>query len=196
MMPSGWGCKMRLFTVAVMAIGLLTLGCATAPKMTWLRVDGQRSVDNPAVRTQYELDSTACLGERNKASLSGVTVSGGGLAGLAAQIDRSNAADTVARGCMAEKGYLLVPEEQAAAKRAELVAIAEQQRAQAAPAPPPAKVRALVVPPPKQVPHAAPVAMPAARSAPSAATRSPEPVLVSEPEPTMSEADRAMSQRN
>ncbi|MCA6109613.1 hypothetical protein [Bradyrhizobium cenepequi] len=103
-------------------------GCAAQPKMLWLRADGQRAAGNPALVTQFELDSTACLGERNKAALSGVTVSGGGLAGVAAQIDRSNAADTVARGCMAEKGYLQVPEDQATAKQAELAAIAEQKR--------------------------------------------------------------------
>jgi hypothetical protein len=105
-------------------------GCAAAPKMLWVRADGQRSADNPVLQTQFELDGTACLGERNKANLSGVTFTGGGLAGVAASMERSNAADTVQRGCMAEKGYLLVPEDQAAAKRAELAAIAEQKRQQ------------------------------------------------------------------
>jgi hypothetical protein len=128
-------------------------GCAAAPKMLWVRADGQRSSDNPALRTQFELDGTSCLGERNKANLSGVTFTGGGLSGIAAAVDRSNAADTVQRGCMAEKGYLLVPEEQAAEKQAELATIAEQKRKQeeAAAAPAPAKPRkpmAKPVPPP------------------------------------------------
>ena len=43
-------------------------GCAAAPKMLWVRADGQRSAENPALVTQYELDSTSCLGERNKAN--------------------------------------------------------------------------------------------------------------------------------
>jgi hypothetical protein len=117
---------MRKLIVAALCAALS--GCAAAPKMLWVRADGQRANGNPALITQFELDSTSCLSERNKAALSGVTVSGGGLAGVAAQIDRSNAADTVARGCMAEKGYLQVPEDQAAAKQAELAAIAEQKR--------------------------------------------------------------------
>jgi hypothetical protein len=94
------------------------------------------------------------LGERNKANLSGVTFTGGGLSGIAAAVDRSNAADTVQRGCMAEKGYLLVPEDQAAAKQADLAAIAEEKRKQeaAAAAPPaptkPRKPMSKPVPPP------------------------------------------------
>jgi uncharacterized lipoprotein YajG len=124
-------------------LGIVTLcvtlgGCATAPKMLWVRADGQRSSDNPVLRTQFELDGTSCLGERNKANLSGVTFTGGGLSGIAAAVDRSNAADTVQRGCMAEKGYLLVPEEQAAEKQTELAAIAEQKRQQEATASAPA----------------------------------------------------------
>jgi hypothetical protein len=184
---------MRGFVMSLVACVALS-ACAQQPKMTWLRADGQRSLDNPAVKTQFELDSTACLGERNKAALSGVTFTGGGLAGLAAAADRSNAADTVARGCMAEKGYLLVPEEQAEAKRQELAMIAQQQKAQAAPppAPPPQaakKSRVIVAPPPKQVARPAPASAPPA-SIPAAA------VVPSTPEPAMSEADRAMNNRN
>jgi hypothetical protein len=54
-------------------------------------------------------------------------VNGGFAAAIAAQ-ERANSADAVARGCMAEKGYLLVPEDQAEEKRAELAAVAEQKR--------------------------------------------------------------------
>ncbi len=72
--------------------------------------------------------------------------------GPRASIDRSNAADTVQRGCMAEKGYLLVPEDQAAAKQAELAAIAEEKRrleaGVAAPLPKPRKPMAKPVTPP------------------------------------------------
>lgn len=110
----------------------MVAGCTAAPKMLWVRADGQRASENPVLKTQYELDSTSCLGERNKAALSGVTMTGGGFEGIVASAERSNAADTVARGCMAEKGYLMVPEEQAPAKQAELAAIAEQKKRQEA----------------------------------------------------------------
>src|SRR5262245_59688361 len=112
---------MRNLGMAVLAATMLA-ACAQPPKMLWLRADGQRIRDNPVLVTHAELDQTACLGERNKAALSGVTVSQGGLAGIAAAVERGNAADTVQRGCMAEKGYLLVQEDQADAKQAELAA--------------------------------------------------------------------------
>jgi uncharacterized lipoprotein YajG len=140
--------KMRVLGIVALCAALG--GCAAAPKMLWLRADGQRGSENPVLKTQYELDATACLGERNKANLSGVTFTGGGLAGLAAAQNRSDAADTVQRGCMAEKGYLLVPEDQASEKQAELAAIAEQKRKQeaAAAAPPPKTRKAIAKPAP------------------------------------------------
>ncbi|SCB35975.1 hypothetical protein GA0061099_1005403 [Bradyrhizobium yuanmingense] len=125
--------------LGTMALCAALGGCAAAPKMGWVRVDGQSSRDNPVLQTQFEVDRTACLGERNKAALSGVTVAGSGLAGAIAAQERTNAADTVGQGCMAEKGYLLVREDEADAKRAELARVAElkkqQEAAAAAPAP-------------------------------------------------------------
>jgi len=43
----------------------------------------------------FQLDRTVCQGERERADLSGVTVSQGGLAGAVAAVQRSNAADAV-----------------------------------------------------------------------------------------------------
>ncbi|MCK1520334.1 hypothetical protein [Bradyrhizobium sp. 17] len=132
---------MRRF--GVVALCVVLGGCAAAPKMGWVRVDGQSARENPVLTTQFEVDKTSCLGERNKAALSGVTVASGGLAGAIAAQERNNAADTVGQGCMAEKGYLLVKEEEADAKRAELAKVAElkkqQETAAAAPAPKPKK---------------------------------------------------------
>ncbi|TGN80508.1 hypothetical protein EOW77_0028220 [Bradyrhizobium yuanmingense] len=126
-------------TLAVAALCALLGGCAAAPKMVWVRVDGQTVRENPVLQTQAEIDGTSCLGERNKAALSGVSVASGGIAAAAAAAERGAAADTVARGCMAEKGYLLVREDEADAKRAELAKVAElkkqQEAAAAAPAP-------------------------------------------------------------
>ncbi|MET3964927.1 hypothetical protein [Bradyrhizobium sp. S3.9.1] len=119
--------NMRKIAIAALCVALG--GCPAQSKMLWHRADGQRALDNPTLRTQFEFDGTACLGERNKDNLSGVTVTGGELAGIAAVAYRSAAADTVQRGCMVEKGYLLVPEDQAQAKQAELVAVAEQKKA-------------------------------------------------------------------
>jgi len=114
--------------LGIVALGATLAGCATAPPpMSWVRVDGQRAAANPVLAEQFEVDRTVCLGERQKAALSGVAVVNGSFAAAVAAQERANSADTVARGCMAEKGYLLVPEDQAEAKRAELAAIAEQK---------------------------------------------------------------------
>jgi hypothetical protein len=126
---------MKKIMAVLAVVAMVSAGCAQQPKNIYLRVDGQSGRNNPVLAQQYEVDSTMCVGERNKANLSGVTVASGGFAGLAAQIDRSNSADTVQRGCMAEKGYLLVPEDQAEAKQAELAAVAELKRKQEAPQP-------------------------------------------------------------
>ncbi len=112
--------------------GLFLASCAQPTKMLWVRIDGQRVSTNPVLLQQAEVDKTICLGERQKAGLSGVTVASGGIAGAIAMQERTQAADQVAAGCMAEKGYLMVPEDQAAAKIAELAAIAEQKRQQEA----------------------------------------------------------------
>jgi hypothetical protein len=96
----------------------------------------------PFLAQQFDVDRTVCLGERQRAALSGVTIASGGLAAAMAAQDRGNSADAVARGCMADKGYLMVPEDQAEAKRAEMAVVAEEKRkkesaAAAAPTAPP-----------------------------------------------------------
>jgi len=65
-----------------------------------------------------------------QANLSGVAVYQGGLYGMIAMQERATAADTVARGCMAERGYELVPLERAEQRRQELAAINAQKQAQ------------------------------------------------------------------
>jgi hypothetical protein len=134
---------MRNLLLAVLAAATLA-ACATAPPpMLWVRTDGQRATVNPVLASQAEIDRTVCLGERQKATLSGVTIANGGFAAALAAQERGSSADAVARGCMAEKGYLLVPADQADAKAAELAAVAEQKRKQetAAAAPVQAKPR-------------------------------------------------------
>lgn len=80
---------------------------------------------------QFQVDRTVCLGNREKADLSGVTVASGGFAGVAASIQRSNAADTVFAGCMAEKGYMLTTADKADEVAAQNAAIAAQAQRQA-----------------------------------------------------------------
>lgn len=86
-------------------------GCASEPpqpppqaQMVWLRLDGQRGAGNPALAKKFETDRTACLG---------ATPQGNG---------SSQPVNPVARACMADKGYIQVPEDQAEAKSRELAA--------------------------------------------------------------------------
>jgi hypothetical protein len=89
--------------VIVTSMALVLIACAQQPKTVWLRVDGQRGAGNPVLSQQYEMDRTICTA----------------------------AAGQVERGCMAEKGYVLVNEEDAAAKAAELRAIDAEKKRQA-----------------------------------------------------------------
>ena len=66
---------------------------------------GRPALTDPVLSQQFQIDKTVCLGDREKADLSGVTMTNGGL--VAAQ-NRSNAADAVLAGCMAQRGYVLV----------------------------------------------------------------------------------------
>jgi hypothetical protein len=101
-------------------------GCAEPIKSVVIRSDGQSMADNPVLRHAYTTDELVCIGEMQKASLSGVTVTGGGgLANYIAQSDRNSAANAVLRGCLAQRGYVIVREDEAAAKTAEYRALAE-----------------------------------------------------------------------
>jgi hypothetical protein len=83
----------------VVVLAALLAGCMSTsqPVRTiqgaWVRSDGQSGRDNPALAAQFAADKAAC------------TQPG------AAEPDRA---------CMDQRGYLLVPESQAAAKAAEL----------------------------------------------------------------------------
>jgi hypothetical protein len=98
--------------LATAAVCVMLTACATAPPQVFIRADGQRSIGDPALEQQYTLDSSACVGEMAKANMSGTVIADGGLAGLSAAIERNQEASVVLRGCMAQKGYLLVPKDQ------------------------------------------------------------------------------------
>jgi hypothetical protein len=47
-----------------LAAALVVTGCAAAPKMVWLRTDGQRMNGNAALTQQAAIDAQICSGER------------------------------------------------------------------------------------------------------------------------------------
>lgn len=92
------------------------VGCAVdlpqpQSQMVWLRLDGQRGAGNPALTRQFETDRKICLG-------------------TARQDSEVSAA---AKACMAEKGYIQVPADQAEAKRRELAAASAEKQAPISP---------------------------------------------------------------
>jgi hypothetical protein len=106
--------------ISMLRIGCVLLASATLAgcayelslpqqKMVWLRLDGQRGVGNPALTQQFETDRTACLGGTQQVN------------------GPSQAVDAPEKACMAKKGYIQVPEDQAEAKRQELAATSAQR---------------------------------------------------------------------
>jgi hypothetical protein len=151
----------------VLAFAALALaGCAQ--HMLYLRADGVAPGSDPVLNQQFEMDRTVCNGDMQKANLSGVTFAGGGLAGAVAAANRGEAAGQVGQGCMAEKGYVLVREDQAPQMQQQLAAIAAEKARReavaAAPPPPPIAApprRTAAVKPKPQPPQAQPVSAPA-----------------------------------
>jgi hypothetical protein len=117
-------------TAFLLVAAVVLASCATAPPPVFVRTDGRSINVYSVLSQQFQLDKTVCLGNREKADLSGVTVSGGGLAGAIAAQNRSQAADAVFVGCMAEKGYMLTTADKAAALTAENAAVAAQSQGQ------------------------------------------------------------------
>ena len=85
---------------------ILLSGCVTTPKvpqMVWVRTDGRKIADDPAILQQGKSDIAACN----------------------ANLDIEMPTD-LARGCMAQKGYTLVPRDQAEDVRAAYAAGAQR----------------------------------------------------------------------
>jgi hypothetical protein len=118
--------RMLVFTFAALALA----GCAKPP--VYLLADGRLPADDPVVNQQFEMDRTVCQGELQKANLSGSVRDW-------SAVGRVTAVSQVGQGCMAEKGYVLVPVDQVAVRQQELAAVAAEKarREAAAAAPPP-----------------------------------------------------------
>jgi hypothetical protein len=113
--------------VSILAIGASALalaGCQRAgqqgPKMVWVRIDGQSVRSNPKLEQQFVLDGTICKGETQKSAVGMAPIYYRGIAGaINASIienQRESALMDVAKGCMAEKGYIYVTEQEADAR--------------------------------------------------------------------------------
>ncbi len=109
--------------ISIVIVGTVVAACA-GPKLVPVRMDGQRITESPVLAHGYEADHTICRGETQKANLSKTKHYYGGVAGIAESLDQAQAAGDVYAGCMAQRGYAMVKEEEAEAKRAQYSAVA------------------------------------------------------------------------
>ncbi len=85
-------------------------GCATQQEMVWVRTDGQSGKANPVLTQQFRVDQTICQGDLQKANMSATPIYSPGLIGaIGDDITRGQQDRDVARGCMAQRGYVQVP---------------------------------------------------------------------------------------
>jgi pectin methylesterase-like acyl-CoA thioesterase len=113
---------MKIWRAAAIIVGASALaGCQTVPQeqYIWVRTDGQRGAGNPALQQQYQIDRTICFGEVQKSAAGAPVIYYQGLAGAIdaaiIQNQHQQAYLDIMKGCMAQKGYVLVPQSQAAA---------------------------------------------------------------------------------
>lgn len=99
---------MRKISIATLA--LLALSACTSDKgKVWLRTDGQSVHSTPELAKQFEIDGAICDGEMKKAGLSyGSNRAEGLVPALAEDYNKAEGMLGVARGCMAQRGYLHV----------------------------------------------------------------------------------------
>jgi hypothetical protein len=105
--------RRQILALCVLATLSVLFGCAmnkpSTPEMAWVRTDGRKIADDPALLQQGKADIVFCN----------------------ANLD-ANTADGAARACMSQKGYALVQKDQAEQARAAYAAAAAQR----GPAPP------------------------------------------------------------
>jgi hypothetical protein len=110
-----------LWLVSLAASMALGGGCVQQPPpppMVWIRTDGISIKENPAFAQKFDVDKTVCEGEMQKANLSGTQICRGLADCIVQGQQRGSAVGIVGKGCMADRGYVLVPEDQAQSQMA------------------------------------------------------------------------------
>jgi len=100
---------MRLVPVALLCL----LSACAVNRETFIRTDGQDIQRSAVLQQQREIDLAVCRGEAERASLS----AGAQFAGIHEEIQRVKSSVEVGKGCMATRGYLSAPVEQAEVMR-------------------------------------------------------------------------------
>jgi hypothetical protein len=113
-------------TISLVLAALCLVGCAEQPKQVFIRTDGQAIRNNAVLTHQFEIDKTICAGDTQKANMSGTQFCRGAMECAMADIARGEQMKDVAKGCMAQKGYVMVLETESDAKIAEFADINKQ----------------------------------------------------------------------
>jgi len=118
---------MKALRASGLAMSLALAACQTTSldeRYYWVRTDGQRVSGEPKLQTQFEVDRTVCLGEVQKSATGAPIIYYQGLSGAITasmmQIPQQQALVDIMKGCMAGRGYLLVPKTKAEAMAAQL----------------------------------------------------------------------------
>lgn len=82
----------------------------------WVRADGKRMANNPALQKQGQLDLAICQGEAGKSNAAmPIVVGQPNIYSMGVASGQRNAAlNSIVIGCMAQRGYLHLPQSQAA----------------------------------------------------------------------------------
>lgn len=98
---------------------LVLTACQTTSdeQYVFVRVDGKRLADDPSYSARFDIDKTICIGEVQRSAVGAPIIYYQGLAGAITasmvQNQQQAALVDVLKGCMAGKGYVLVPQSQA-----------------------------------------------------------------------------------
>lgn len=93
-------------TLKHLLLGLTLFGLCgcVSNEPVWARVDGRSVKDDPALARQGEIDMLICQGVVQRAALSSSPQD------ASDYIAEAEALNDIQRGCMAERGYLRVPQ--------------------------------------------------------------------------------------
>lgn len=120
--------KRAVMLVVVVVAG----GCETTAQRyenyLWVRTDGRAVSGDAALEAQAQVDRTVCIGDVQKSAVAAPPIYYQGMAGAisAAMIadQRFAAYVDILKGCMAARGYVLVPKSEADAVAAKFAAAA------------------------------------------------------------------------
>lgn len=134
MFPQRMGDFMTKRFLALVCASIALTACQTttpADDTVYMRTDGVSQVGRPDLMQKFEIDKTVCLGETQKVAVGAPVVYSNGtilseLSAAGVNQQKSDALNDVLKGCMAQRGYILVKKSEAIATSQRLKATAKK----------------------------------------------------------------------